>query len=45
MKTELLVGDLMTIEQVVIGPETPHLRVGGEDHWFCSSACRDRFAA
>ncbi len=29
---------------VVIGPDTPHLRVGDEDHWFCNPGCRTRFA-
>jgi xanthine dehydrogenase accessory factor len=31
--------------QVTIGPDTPHLRIGDEDHWFCSTGCRDRFRA
>jgi xanthine dehydrogenase accessory factor len=30
---------------VVIGPDTPHLLVDGEDLWFCSAGCRDRYAA
>src|SRR5262249_18005486 len=29
---------------VVIRPETPHLSIGGIDHWFCSAGCRDSFA-
>ena len=31
--------------QVVVGPDTPHVRTGDEDHWFCSTVCRDRFVA
>jgi xanthine dehydrogenase accessory factor len=30
---------------VVIGPAAQHLQFAGEDHWFCSSACRASFAA
>lgn len=30
---------------VVVGPDTPHQVVGGRDIWFCSTACRDRYAA
>ncbi len=30
---------------VVVGPDTPHRVVGGADVWFCSTACRDRYAA
>ena len=30
---------------VTIGPDTDHLRVGGEDHWFCGPACHASFAA
>ncbi len=30
---------------VSVGPDTPHLGVDGEDHWFCSSGCQDRYAA
>lgn len=30
---------------VIIRPDTPHLRVGGEDHWFCNPHCRETFAA
>lgn len=30
---------------VVVGPQTPHLGVGGSDVWFCSTACRDGYAA
>jgi xanthine dehydrogenase accessory factor len=29
---------------VVVGPDTAHVRVDGEDHWFCSAGCRDRYA-
>jgi xanthine dehydrogenase accessory factor len=29
---------------VVVGPQTPHLRVDGVDHWFCNPGCRTRFA-
>jgi xanthine dehydrogenase accessory factor len=29
---------------VVVGPGTPHLRVGGEDRWFCNPGCRARHA-
>ena len=28
---------------VTIGPDTPHARVDGVDHWFCNPGCRDRF--
>ncbi len=30
---------------VTVGADTPHLRVDGEDLWFCSAGCRDRYAA
>jgi xanthine dehydrogenase accessory factor len=30
---------------VVVLPDTPHLRVAGDDHWFCNPSCRDTFAA
>ena len=30
---------------VVVGPDTPHRSVDGSEVWFCSSGCRDRFAA
>ena len=30
---------------VVVAPDAIHLRVGGEDHYFCRTGCRDRFAA
>ncbi|NTY61107.1 XdhC family protein [Mycolicibacterium sphagni] len=30
---------------VVIGPDTPHVRTGGEFHWFCCPGCRSRFVA
>ncbi|WP_083458982.1 XdhC family protein [Jiangella muralis] len=29
---------------VVVGPDTPHLVVDGEDVWFCGPGCRDRYA-
>jgi xanthine dehydrogenase accessory factor len=29
---------------VVITAATPHLSLGGRDHWFCGPGCRDRFA-
>ncbi|RYP88436.1 carbon monoxide dehydrogenase accessory protein [Nocardioides guangzhouensis] len=28
---------------VTIGPDTPHARVDGIDHWFCNPGCRTRF--
>jgi xanthine dehydrogenase accessory factor len=28
---------------VVVGPDTPHARVDGEDHWFCCAGCRETF--
>jgi xanthine dehydrogenase accessory factor len=30
---------------VTIGPDTEHVRVDGEDHWFCGPACRTSFTA
>ncbi|GLX99800.1 MULTISPECIES: XdhC family protein [Actinoplanes] len=30
---------------VVIGPDTPHATVGGEQHWFCCPGCRTKFTA
>jgi xanthine dehydrogenase accessory factor len=30
---------------VLIGPETPHARVGGQDHWFCCTGCLERYTA
>lgn len=30
---------------VTVGADTPHLHVDGEDVWFCSAGCRDRYAA
>lgn len=30
---------------VVIGPDTPHAVVGGEEFWFCCPGCRDRHVA
>ena len=30
---------------LTIGPGTEHLRVSGEDHWFCGPACQASFAA
>ncbi|MGY4710875.1 XdhC family protein [Mycolicibacterium sp. CBM1] len=30
---------------VTIGPDTPHLRTGGRDYWFCCPGCRSGFAA
>jgi xanthine dehydrogenase accessory factor len=29
---------------VVILPDTPHLLIDGEDHWFCNPGCREKFA-
>jgi xanthine dehydrogenase accessory factor len=29
---------------VVVMPDTPHLHADGEQAWFCSSGCRDRYA-
>ncbi|MEV4545703.1 XdhC family protein [Micromonospora echinaurantiaca] len=30
---------------VLIGPETPHARVDGRDHWFCCAGCHESFTA
>jgi xanthine dehydrogenase accessory factor len=30
--------------RVVVGHDTPHVRRGSEDHWFCSAGCRDHYA-
>jgi xanthine dehydrogenase accessory factor len=30
---------------VVVRPDTPHRAVDGTDVWFCSTACRDAYAA
>ncbi len=30
---------------VTVGPDTSHAVVGGVDHWFCMTGCRDRFVA
>jgi xanthine dehydrogenase accessory factor len=30
---------------VAIAADTPHLQLAGQDHWFCSTGCRDRYAA
>jgi xanthine dehydrogenase accessory factor len=30
---------------VLIGPDTPHALVGGQDHWFCSAGCLASFTA
>lgn len=30
---------------VVVGPGTPHRQVEGQEIWFCSTACRDGYAA
>ena len=30
---------------VTIGPDTEHLRLGGDDYWFCSPGCHPSFAA
>ena len=30
---------------VLIGPDTPHVRIDGTDHWFCCPGCRDRHVA
>jgi xanthine dehydrogenase accessory factor len=30
---------------VAIGPDTPKLEIGGETYWFCSTGCRDAYAA
>jgi xanthine dehydrogenase accessory factor len=28
---------------VVVGPDTPHAVVDGQDHWFCRPGCHDTF--
>jgi xanthine dehydrogenase accessory factor len=30
---------------VLIGPDTPHARIGDQDHWFCSAGCLATFTA
>ncbi|WBB68290.1 XdhC family protein [Micromonospora sp. WMMD812] len=30
---------------VLVGPETPHARVDGQDHWFCCAGCLASFTA
>ncbi|WP_433533196.1 XdhC family protein [Micromonospora sp. CA-263727] len=30
---------------VMVGPETPHARVDGQDHWFCCPGCLASFTA
>ncbi|MEU4815674.1 MULTISPECIES: XdhC family protein [Micromonospora] len=30
---------------VLVGPDTPHVRIDGTDHWFCCPGCRDRHVA
>ena len=30
---------------VVVGPDTPHARVDGQDHWFCCTRCLEAFTA
>lgn len=30
---------------VLVGPDTPHVRIDGIDHWFCCPGCRDRHVA
>jgi xanthine dehydrogenase accessory factor len=30
---------------VLIGPDTPHARIGEQDHWFCSAGCLASFTA
>lgn len=30
---------------VVVGPQTPHLVVDGQDFWFCGSGCRTAYAS
>lgn len=30
---------------VLVGPETPHTRVNGQDSWFCCAGCLTRFTA
>jgi len=28
---------------VLVGPDTPHAEVDGQDHWFCCPGCRTAF--
>jgi xanthine dehydrogenase accessory factor len=30
---------------VVVGPDTPHAVVAGQDHWFCCTGCLERYTA
>lgn len=30
---------------VLVGPDTPHVRIDGTDHWFCCPGCLDRHVA
>jgi xanthine dehydrogenase accessory factor len=30
---------------VLVGPETPHARVDGQDSWFCCAGCLASFTA
>lgn len=30
---------------VLVGPDTPHAVVGGQDYWFCRTACLETFTA
>jgi xanthine dehydrogenase accessory factor len=30
---------------VTVGPDTPHVRIDGVDHWFCNPGCREAFVA
>lgn len=30
---------------VTVRPDTPHLRIAGQDYWFCCPGCRNSFAA
>ena len=30
---------------VLVGPDTPHVRIDGTDHWFCCPGCLDRQVA
>jgi xanthine dehydrogenase accessory factor len=30
---------------VTVRPDTPHLRIAGQDYWFCCPGCRSSFAA
>jgi xanthine dehydrogenase accessory factor len=43
-------GDTLAVDPVcgmtvTAGPDTEHLRLAGDDYWFCSPACRLSFAA